>query len=107
MFDFGLIPFDPRNPLNTFIEEPLKLWEYLSQEVIPLVSPLKGILRYNRDFVYVYYNGKTLYSILKGFWRNPKQYKVKASKGRIHAIKNRTWSSIANEVKELLHNMVN
>jgi len=106
MFDFGLMPFDINNPLNLFIEEPLKLWEYLSQEVIPLSAFLPGILRYNKEFVYIYRNADDICTIIKEYWKNKEKISLKARKGRIYAINERVWSKIAINFKKIIYDTV-
>ena len=106
MFDFGLIPFDTKNPLNFFIEEPLKLWEYLSQGAIPLSSPLKGIVRYNNEFVYTYRDSKDIYDIVRKYSVNEGRFIATAIKGREFAKNNRIWSRIAREFKRVIYDVL-
>ena len=106
MFDFGLIPFDPSNPLNKFVEEPLKLWEYLSQEVIPLASPLKAMMLYHRIFVFFYHSHDDIVRIVRSYISSKEVFRMKARMGRDFVLRERTWPRIVSRFKRFLLQML-
>jgi len=95
MFDIGLIPFDENSRLTLFVEEPLKLLEYLSQEVIVFATPLKGLLLHTRQYCAFYRNAEELAKLIMEFIDRREYYITRAKMGRQFVIQNRTWNKIA------------
>jgi len=104
MMDIGLMPFDPSNPVNYYLEEPLKMWEYISQGVPVLSSPISGIKIYSSDFCTIYRSPSDIYELVKGCIQGPilENLKEKTKLAREFAIVHRSWKKLARDFRTYL-----
>ena len=102
--DIGLIPFDVHNP-TAYYACPNKLWEYSSQEVAVVSTPIPEVLKYG-DYVIVIKGSSQDY--LKVFYLFDKKrdlFTEKAKKAREKS-KEFTWTKISEKYYELLRKIV-
>lgn len=100
--DIGVIPFDIRNP-TAYYAAPNKLWEYLSQGVNVVSTPIPEALAYKHlvnivwseeDYVATIKNTRRRTSVEKDY-REIRQY-----------IETRTWDKSAERFKEIINSLV-
>ena len=94
--DIGTIPFDTRNP-TAYYAAPNKLWEYLSQEIMIISTPIPEILLY-RKYIIIAKNNTDYINIL---------IKVQKDRAKNPTLKtrdiivNRTWDRSAHIFRRL------
>ena len=100
--DIGVIPFDVRN-LTAYYAAPNKLWEYLSQGVNVISTPIPEALAYKHmidiawseeDYIAILRDARRKISVEKDY-REIRRY-----------IEMRTWSKSAERFKEIINNLV-
>jgi glycosyltransferase involved in cell wall biosynthesis len=104
--DVGTIPFDIRNP-TAYYAAPNKLWEYLSQGVDVVSTPVPEALAY-KSLLHIVASEDGYVAVLK---------KVKMVKGTVNTrkrrqdesmehLKGRTWSASAEKTREIICSLV-
>jgi len=101
--DIGTIPFNVKNP-TAYYAAPNKLWEYLSQGVNVVSTPIPEALAYS-SLVNIAKSDDEYVAALKKAERgknarNNFQNNVEAY------LKKRTWNTSAEKIKEIIHSMV-
>ncbi|MEM1831330.1 MAG: hypothetical protein QXJ97_07365, partial [Desulfurococcaceae archaeon] len=100
--DIGVIPFDIRNP-TAYYAAPNKLWEYLSQGVNVVSTPIPEALAYKHlvnivwseeDYVATIKNTRRRTGVEKDY-REIRQY-----------METRTWDKSAERFKEIINSLV-
>ena len=102
--DVGLIPFDVHNP-TAYYACPNKLWEYSSQEVAVVSTPIPEVLKY-RDYVTVIKgSSQDYFKVFYLFNKKRDLFAEKAKKARENS-KEFTWTKISEKYYELLRRIV-
>ncbi|MEM2292709.1 MAG: glycosyltransferase, partial [Nitrososphaerota archaeon] len=100
--DIGVIPFDVRN-LTAYYAAPNKLWEYLSQGVNVISTPIPEALAY-KNLIDIAWSEEDYIATMKNVRR-------KMSGGKDYReikkyIEKRAWSKSAERFKEIIENLV-
>jgi phosphatidyl-myo-inositol dimannoside synthase len=103
-FNLGLMPFDPSNPINYFLEEPLKMWEYISQGVPVVSSSVHGIETYSSNYCTIYRSTDDIYTLVKGCidGNNLDGLTQKTKAAREYGLKNRNWKKLASDFRNYI-----
>jgi glycosyltransferase involved in cell wall biosynthesis len=101
--DVGTIPFDVKNP-TAYYAAPNKLWEYLSQGVRVVSTPIPEALAY-RSLLDIAGSEKGYISALKRTERKKKAGNYCQSNVEAY-LKRRVWSASAEKVKEIIYTLV-
>ena len=95
--NIGTIPFNVRNP-TAYYAAPNKLWEYLSQGVSVVATPIPEVLLF-RDLINIATSVNEYVDIMTSFEMNGEYERTTKIKQLISV---RTWRRSANKFKELL-----
>jgi glycosyltransferase involved in cell wall biosynthesis len=97
--NLATIPFDSRQP-TAYYASPNKLWEYLSQQIPVISTPIPEMLRY-REFLSLAQSEKDYAAHIHGYSMDREVYRSKTVKAQ-RMLKERTWSAIAEQLKPIL-----
>ncbi|MEM2045593.1 MAG: glycosyltransferase [Candidatus Bathyarchaeia archaeon] len=99
--DFGVIPFDVRNQV-AYYAAPNKLWEYLSQGVSVISTPIPEALAY-KHLINIVRSENDYISILKNAGKICRERQEEEIRRHVE---NRTWNKSAERFKEIISNLV-
>ena len=102
--DIGLIPFDVHNP-TAYYACPNKLWEYSSQEVAVVSTPIPEVLKH-RDYVTVIKGSPQDYFEVFHLFNKRRDLLVEKAKKARERSKEFTWTKISEKYYELLRETI-
>lgn len=100
----GTIPFDVRNP-TAYYAAPNKLWEYLSQGVDVISTPIPEVLAY-KSLLHVVASRDDYVAALKKIERVKGERARKRGQEVAEHLKRRTWRASAEKIKEIILSLV-
>jgi glycosyltransferase involved in cell wall biosynthesis len=103
--DVGTIPFDVRN-LTAYYAAPNKLWEYLSQRVSVVSTPIPEALAH-KTLLNIVASEDECVTVLKRIKKERENDLENQGKNEImRHLKRRTWSASAEKIKEVIREVV-
>jgi glycosyltransferase involved in cell wall biosynthesis len=98
--DLGVLPHDERNPVG-YYAGPNKIWEYLSQGVPVLASPIPEALFYGQ-YLEIVSDEEGYFNRIRDFSLNPEPFIEKARKGR-EVAKSMVWDKSAERMERVMN----
>ncbi|MEM1661133.1 MAG: glycosyltransferase, partial [Candidatus Bathyarchaeia archaeon] len=102
--DIGAIPFDVRNP-TAYYAAPNKLWEYLSQGVSVVSTPIPEVLAYKELANIVRSKKDYVTSFMETAKRKERNEDNIKRKAKIY-VEKRTWSNSAEKIKKIIQKIL-
>lgn len=99
--DFGIIPFDVRNPV-AYYAAPNKLWEYLSQGVSVISTPIPEALRY-KHLINIARSENDYVNLLNNAGKICRE---RPKEDIRRHVEKRTWNKSAERFKEIIRGLV-
>ena len=99
--DVGAIPFDVKNP-TAYYAAPNKLWEYLSQGISVVSTPIPEVLSYS-NLLNIAGSENEYVAVLKKIKREKNARNCRRNKVEAY-LKKRTWSSSAEKIRKIIRN---
>ena len=100
--DLGAIPFDVENP-TAYYAAPNKMWEYLSQGVDIVSTPIPEVMAH-RDLVNIVRSKEDYIAVLKR--KAKKREWGDHNRSVVEYVKRRTWSSSAERTKWVIRKVL-
>jgi len=101
--DIGTIPFDVKNP-TAYYAAPNKLWEYLSQGVNVVSTPIPEALAY-RSLLNIAVSEDEYVTVLKRVKREGNARNC-GQNGVMAYLRKRTWSASAEKIRKIIYGLV-
>jgi len=101
--DIGTIPFDAKNP-TAYYAAPNKLWEYLSQGVNVVSTPIPEALVY-RSLLNIVASEDEYMAVLKKVKRKGNA-RNRYQNGIVAYLRRRTWNASAEKIKKIIYDLV-
>lgn len=100
--NLGTIPFDVGNP-TAYYAAPNKLWEYLSQGVSVVSTPIPEALAF-KHFIHIAKNEDDYVAAIKNAGgKMDREHKLQEIR---HLLESRTWEKSAKRFKEIINNLI-